>query len=221
MSEKRNLPTVADLTKDTKIAKQTDEFNYLMNQEPPEKWIEEHPYIKGYRYLPIHVIEYLLKKIFKQYKIEVRDQGQIFNGMYVVVRVHYLHPVTNEWGWHDGIGAIEVQTEKGATPADMSKIKNGAIDKGFPAAKARAVKNACYGFGKFFGSDLNRENTLEFKPDANLAEKTELTDEDWEMLKEAVRLGKMNPHDAIDIYKMTPAQMVELQEIEVKPKDEG
>lgn len=217
--EKSGLPTVAELTKDTKIAKASDDFNYLMNQPVPEKWVKEHPYIKGYRYLPIDKIEYLLKKIFKQYKIEVREQGQVFNGMYVVVRIHYLHPVTSEWLWHDGIGAIEVQTEKNASAADLSKIKNGAIDKGFPAAKSRAVKNACYGFGKFFGSDLNREDTLEFKPDANLEEKTEVTDEDWDMLKEAVKVGTMSSEKAIDLFKLNPNQMVELQEIEKGESD--
>ena len=211
---KSNLPTVADLTKDTQIAEKNDKFNYLLNQPPPDKWVEEHPYISGYKYIPIDKIEYLLKRIFKRYRIEIRDQGQCFNGVYVTVRIHYLHPVTNEWEWHDGIGSIELQTEKGASPADMSKIKHGAIDKALPAAKSRAVKNACYGFGKFFGSDLNREDTLAFTPDKNLEEREPVEGEDWEMLKESIKLGNMSSGKAIQRFELTEEQKSELYDIE-------
>lgn len=212
--EKRNLPTVADLTNNVEIAEKNDKFNYLLNQNPPQNWVEEHPYIPGYRYLPIDKIEYLLKRIFKRYRIEVKDQGQCFNGVYVTVRIHYLHPVTDEWEYHDGIGAIELQTEKGASPADMEAIKHGAIDKALPAAKSRAIKNACYGFGKFFGSDLNREDTLAFHPDENLEKKEPVEGEDWEMLKEAVKMGNMSAVKAVQRFKLTEKQSDELYEIE-------
>src|SRR5699024_8678421 len=168
MSDKRNLPTVAELTENTSLAKKTDQFNYLMNQPVPKKWVKTHPYISGYQYLPIDKIEYLLKKIFKEYRIEVLREGKAFNGVHVTVRLHYKHPVTDDWSYHDGIGAVALQTSKGSSPADFENINNGALGMAFPIAKSRALKNACYGFGKFFGSDLNREDTLDYQIDANL-----------------------------------------------------
>lgn len=220
--KKSNLPQLADLIEDDKlqITKKSDEFNWLLNQEPPNKWIKTHPYIKDYDYIPVDKVEYLLKKIFKRYKIEITGQGQAFNGVWVTVRIHYIHPIHNEWDSHDGIGAIELQTKKGASPADMANINTGAIGMAFPIAKSRAKKNAASELGKMFGSDLNREDTLEFKPDENLQQKTELESyEDWEMLKESVKIGKMSPHRAIDIFKLSPDQMVELQEMEKGESD--
>jgi hypothetical protein len=217
---KKNLPELRDLINEDKleIAEKDDKFNYLLNQSPPKSWLKEHPYISGYIYIPIDKIEYLLKKLFRRYRIEILDQGQIFNGVFVSVRVHYLHPVNDEWDFHDGIGSIELQTDKGASPADMQAIKHGAIDKALPAAKSRAVKNACFGFGKLFGSDLNREDTLAFKPNENLDKKEPIEGEDYEMVKEAVKLGKQNggmsAAKANSLYDLTDDQKSELYDIE-------
>lgn len=206
--------TVADLTENTEIAKKSDEFNYLMNQPVPQKWVKEHPYISGYKYLPIDKIEYLLKKIFKQYRIEIMREGQSFNGVYVTVRLHYLHPVTDNWEFHDGIGAVALQTKSGKSPADMVNINNGALGMAFPIAKSRALKNACYGFGKFFGSDLNREDTLEYGLDKNLQDNQPIEGKDWEMLKESVKTGRMSSGKAVQRFDLTADQKNELSEIE-------
>jgi hypothetical protein len=175
------LPTLAELTVDIEQAYKDDAFNALLNNQPPSKWVAEHPYIKTevkdangnkskvpYRYLPIDKAEYLLRKIFKQFKIEITGQGTAFNGVWVTVRVHYLNPVTNEWSFHDGTGASQLQTKSGASPADMININNGAISMAFPLAKTLAVKDACDHFGDLFGANLNRRDTLQFTPDANL-----------------------------------------------------
>ena len=99
-----NLPKIKDLYGDIQVAQKNDAFVTLMNQPPNDAWVKVHPFISGYKYLPIERIEYLLKSIFKNYRIEITGQGTAFNGVWVTVRVHYVHPITGEWSYHDGIG---------------------------------------------------------------------------------------------------------------------
>ena len=106
MSEKTKLPALKDLVSDITLYEKTDELNFLLNQEPPKTWVKEHPLVRGHKYVPIDKVEYLLRKIFKKYRIEILREGTSFNGVYVCVRVHYLNPVSNDWDYHDGIGAI-------------------------------------------------------------------------------------------------------------------
>jgi len=167
---KNELPTLAELTKDVALAWKNDNLNLLLNQQPPANWVKEHPYIKGYRYLPIDKIEYLLRKIFKQYRIEVLKTGMLLNAVEVTVRVSYVDPVTGEWNHFDGVGAEELQTQKGTgnLKLDMSNINRGAITMALPIAKTVAVKDACDHFGDLFGANLNRKDTLSFQPDTSL-----------------------------------------------------
>ena len=163
------IPTLAELVKNVDNYDKKDKLNFLLNQEPPQKWIKNHPYIKTkndqgqsvpYQYLPIDKVEYLLRKIFKDYKVEITSQGQIFNGVFVTVRVHYLDFTTGQWMFHDGIGAQQIQTAKGSSAADLGAINNGAVAMAFPAAESYAIKDACDKFGKLFGADISRNGTL-------------------------------------------------------------
>ena len=183
-----NLPTIKDLYQSRELAQKNDEFTVLMNQLPNQEWVKTHPYIKDYKYLPIERIEWLLKTIFKNYRIEVLREGTSFNGVYVVVRVHYLHPISGLMEYHDGIGAVELQTKRGTSPADLSNINNGALGMAYPVAKTRAIKDACDHFGKLFGSDLNRKDTMNYTMDLTLIE---LTPEhpNWGKCKEAIDSG--------------------------------
>ena len=160
MSEKSKLPVLKDLVSDVAIYEKTDELNFLLNQEPPAKWVKEHPFVRGHKYIPIDKVEFLLRKIFKKYRIEILREGTSFNGVYVCVRVHYLNPVSGEWDFHDGIGAIHLQVKKGSSPSDLANINNGALSMAYPLAKTLAIKDACDMFGKLFGSDLNRRDSL-------------------------------------------------------------
>ncbi len=171
-TELSKVPTLADLIQDIELAYKNDALNSLLNQPPPAVWVKEHPVIKDYKYLPIDKIEHLLRKIFKDYKIEITGQGIAFNGVWVTVRVHYVSPVTGQWAFHDGIGAEQLQTKKGASPADLININNGALRMAFPIAKTVAVKDACDMFGSLFGANLNRRDVLEYKMDENLFKKT-------------------------------------------------
>lgn len=172
LPEKVKLPTLAELFEDNiKEAGKTEALNALLNVEPPAKWIKDHPFIKGHRYLPIDKIEYLLRKIFKRYSIEITGQGTSFNGVWVTVRVHYYNPVTGEMNYQDGIGACQLQTAKGTSPADLANINNGAISMAFPIAKTFAVKDACGLIGNIFGANLDRKDTIPFEPDQNIVER--------------------------------------------------
>ena len=166
--ENKNLPTLADLTGDVELAFKNDQLNLLLNQQPPAKWVKTHPFIKGYQYLPIDKIELLLKKIFKEYRIEITGQGTAFNGVWVTVRVHYKSLISGEWSYHDGIGAAQLQTKSGSSPAELQNINNGALQMAFPIAKTVAIKDACDMFGNLFGANLNRKDVVEYSTDSKL-----------------------------------------------------
>jgi hypothetical protein len=183
-----NLPKINELYSDMVVAQKNDAFVTLMNQSPKKEWVKEHPYIKNYKYLPIERIEFLLKTIFKRYRIEITGQGQSFNGVWVTVRVHYLHPITGEWDFHDGIGASQLQTAKGTSPADLGNINNGALSMAYPMAKTIAIKDACDHFGNLFGADLNRKDVINYDLDLTLIP---LTPEHpvWDKAKDALKKG--------------------------------
>ena len=163
---------LADLYKDDSvlILSKSDQLNQILNAEPNPKWIKTHPHVKGHQYLPIDKVEYLLRKIFKRYRIEVLNTGMLLNTVSVTVRVHYFDPITQTWEYHDGVGASEVQTESKTGPLklDMTNINRGAVTMALPIAKSLAVKDACDHFGKVFGSDLNRKDTVSYIADEKL-----------------------------------------------------
>ena len=205
-----NLPKIKDIYSDKLTVQKDDVFVTLMNQPPQPKWVKEHPFIKGYKYLPIERVEYLLKTIFKRYRIEITGQGQSFNGVWVTVRVHYLHPITNEWDFHDGIGASQLQTSKGTSPADLGNINNGALSMAFPNAKTIAIKDACDHFGKLFGADLNRKDVISYELDLTLLE---LTPEhpNWVKVKEAIKSGNFTIEQVKTKYTLSDENARELQ----------
>lgn len=170
--EAHKLPTLQELFEDSiEIAAKSEGLNAILNAAPPTAWIKTHPFIQDYRYLPIDKVEYLLRKIFKTYRIEVLREGTAFNGVYVVVRVHYFNPASGQMDWHDGIGAAQLQTKKGTSPADLININNGAISMAFPIAKTVAIKDACDHFGNIFGANLNRKDTIPFQADESILKK--------------------------------------------------
>ena len=171
---KPKLPTLQELFEENiQLAGKSEGLNLILSTPPPANWIKTHPFIKGYQYLPIDKVEHLLRKIFKKYRIEVIREGTAFNGVFVVVRVHYLNPVTGEMDFHDGIGACQLQTKQGASAADLANINNGAISMAFPIAKTVAIKDACDHFGVIFGCNLNRKDTIPFEVDTKLIDKYE------------------------------------------------
>lgn len=167
-----NLPKLAELHYDVDKAFENDEFNKLVNQPPHASWLKEHPLVKvknengqwvPLKYLPIDKVEWMMIRIFQHYKVEIKSVGECFNSVLAIVRVHYLHPVTGEWMFHDGAGGAPAQTNQGATAFDLTAIKSNAVQIGAPAAVSYAIKDACEHIGKLFGRDLNKWDALAFK----------------------------------------------------------
>ncbi len=196
------LPKINDIYTDKISIRKSDVYVTLLNQQPKSEWVKDHPFIRGYKYLPIERIEYLLKTIFKRYRIEITGQGTSFNGVWVTVRIHYVHPVTGEWDFHDGIGASQLQTAKGTSPADLGNINNGALSMAFPMAKTIAIKDAADHFGKLFGADLNRKDIINYELDLTLIE---LTPEhpNWNKVKAAINSGQYTIEQVRSKYELS------------------
>lgn len=173
----RKLPVLEDLVGDEVEVLKHDALNLLLNQEPPDKWVKRHPFAKievdlgnGNKhkeplpYIPIQRVELLLTAIFQEWKAEVISCGQMFNSVYTHVRLHYRSPIDGAWRFHDGLGAVGIQTDKGAAASDMNAIKQDAVMKALPASKSYAIKDAADHLGKLFGRDISRSESLEFKP---------------------------------------------------------
>ena len=173
------LPKIKDIYSAPDIWK-ADALMTLLNQPPKPEWVKVHPFINvqkkvngqlvkmSYNYVPIERVEWLLKTIFKRYRIEITNQGTAFNAVWVTARVNYFNPISNEWDFHDGIGAKQLQTAKGTSPAGLGNINNGAVTMAMPDAYHEAIKNACKKFGKIFGSDLNRDCEIVYEADMTL-----------------------------------------------------
>lgn len=159
---KKTLPTLQELHHDTGIAFKNDQLNLLLNQDVPATWIKKNPFAGNTQYIAIEKVEFLLTRIFQRFRIEILREGQLFNSVYVTVRVHYIDPVTGEWDFHDGTGAVGIQTDAGKAASDLNAIKQNAVQMALPAAVSYAIKDACEHFGKLFGRDLNRKETLPF-----------------------------------------------------------
>jgi predicted lipid-binding transport protein (Tim44 family) len=100
----------------------------------------------------------------------------MFNAVYVTIRLHYLHPITGEWDFHDGTGADQIQTKSGASPADLGSIGNNAVAMSLPKAVSFAISDATDHIGKLFGRDLNREKQMAFGVDNNLDKEADLNE---------------------------------------------
>jgi hypothetical protein len=171
MSDVKNqLPIISDLyeVENIQMAFKKDQFNLLMNQEPKKEWVQINKYAGNSNYIPIGILETLLQRVFKEFRVEVMREGTMFNSVYVTIRLHYLHPITNQWSYHDGVGSAQIQTKSGASPADLSSINNNAVMMALPMAKSYAIKDACDHFGKLFGRDLNRKDIMAFGVDKSL-----------------------------------------------------
>jgi hypothetical protein len=156
------LPTMNELIQDTEMGLKENAFMVLCNQNPPENWLVNHPMISGYRYLPIERVEYLLTRVFGDWSVEIRDSKVIANSMVVCVRLHVVNPVTGKEQFQDGIGASPIQTDKGCGAMDWNHAKSDGVQKSAPAAESYAIKDAAEKFGKLFGKDVSRKNTMDY-----------------------------------------------------------
>lgn len=155
-------PALAELHFDIEQAKTRDGLNKVLNTPPKKEWVRDHPMAANVKYIPIDKIEFLLRTIFQRTRIEVIHYGVIANAISVHIRIHYVDPITGEWDFQDGLGAVAIQVEKGAAATDFTKVRSDAVMKNLPAAESFAVKDAAEKLGKLFGSDLNRKDEVAF-----------------------------------------------------------
>jgi hypothetical protein len=195
MQNKTTLPTLAELYEENiELAFKQDRFNQLVNSDPKQEWVKVNKYANNSKYIPIGIVETLLQKIFKQYRVEVIREGVMFNSVYVTIRLHYLSLLTNEWSYHDGVGAVQLQTKQGSSPAELQNINNNAVMMALPMAKSYAIKDAAEHVGKLFGRDLNRKDVLEYNTDNSIkvAKEERVKERAVRMIEAAKTLSDIN-----------------------------
>lgn len=174
MQQLTKLPTLQELLIDNEDSLKQNALTVLLNQDPPAKWLVQHPMIRDYRYIPIEKIEYLLTKIYPRWWVEIRNTQIVANSVVVTVRLHVINPLTGAEEWQDGVGAAPVQTDKGAGATDWNSVKTDGVQKAAPAAETYAVKDAAEKFGKIFGRDVARKGSMNY---TDLLKKSTLNDE--------------------------------------------
>lgn len=163
METTRQLPTLSELYDDIALVQKQNQLNIILNAEPKKEWIKEHPFVKGLKYLPIERVEYLLTMIFTKWRVEVKEIKLLANSIVTTVRVYVQDPISGEWDWQDGVGAMPIQIAKEAKSAiAFEQMNSSAIQIGSPASESFAIKDACEKFGRIFGKDLNRKDNIDY-----------------------------------------------------------
>lgn len=181
---KRELPKLNDLYENVEVAAKNTQLNILVNQEPKPAWVKQNKFANNTLYIPIQTVEYLLTSIYLKWKVEIKGVQVVANSVVVMVRLHIQDPVTGEWDWQDGVGASPIQTEKGASATDFTKVNTSAVQMAAPAAESYAIKDAAEKLGKLFGKDLNRKEVIEILP--NLESKADVLNQKLQKLNEDV-----------------------------------
>jgi hypothetical protein len=156
----KNLPTLKELYGEVELKNDQNNLNIILNAEPLNSWVKEHPMFKKVKYIPIERVEWLLTRIFTRWWVEVKTVQIIANAVVVTVRLYYQDVLSDHVLWQDGIGAAPLQTDSGAGAIEFDKIKNDAVMKAAPSAESYAVKDAAEKIGKIFGKDLNRADKI-------------------------------------------------------------
>jgi hypothetical protein len=136
-------------------------YRNIINHEPKRHWVEVNKYAGNSKYIPIGIIEELLREIYPAWEAKQIGQPQILaNSVVVSVELRVFHPILNYWLTYPGVGAVPIQVNAGASPNDWTQIKSDAMHKNVPAALSYAISNAAKKIGRLFGGHLNR-NTSE------------------------------------------------------------
>lgn len=160
--EVKKIPSLTDLYADRSAMMKQNELNIILNADPKPEWVKVHP-MSNQKYLPIERVEYLLTVIFGSWSVEVKETKLIANSVVVVVRIHVADPLTGKEMFQDGIGAMPIQIKKDSGCAiDFANMNSSAIQLGAPAAESYAIKDAAEKFGKIFGKDVNRKNSVDY-----------------------------------------------------------
>jgi hypothetical protein len=161
-TELTKVPTLQDLITETEDTIKQNALMVILNQQPPATWLSEHPMLRGYKYIPIERVEWLLSRIFGKWWVEIKETAILANSVVVTVRLWVINPLTGEHQFQDGIGAAPVQTDKGAGASDWNAVKSDGVQKAAPSAESYAIKDAAEKFGKIFGKDVSRKMNLDY-----------------------------------------------------------
>lgn len=168
--KKEDVVSVQQLFENVELQIKKDQLMVFLNQQPPKEWLKKNPYANNALYVPIDKIEWMLNRFFGGYRVEILREGTMFNSMYVVIRLFYIDPISGKEVFQDGMGAKEVQTSAGSSPAQLENIKSGAVERGLPNAESNAIKDAAHKIGRVFGSDLNRKDLLPISTNKSLSD---------------------------------------------------
>lgn len=148
---------------DAELVSKYGKMNKLLNNEPKQDWVKEHPFAKGVKYIPIERVENLLREIYGVFEVKVNDYKVIANSVTVHITLTVTDPISGNKINQDGLGAMPIQLDANSNPTDFTKIKSNAIMLALPSAESYALKDAAEKLGRLFGSDLNRKETVIFK----------------------------------------------------------
>jgi len=138
-------------------------FNKKLDAKPKPDWIKKNPYSENALYIPIRIVESLLRSYFGTYQVLMVGEPKVI-GNSIIVNVHLkvYHPIFEEWIIYAGTGAVPIQLKKDAlNPLDFQKMLPKALHKNVPAALSFAVSNAAKKIGSIFGGDLNSNEAIE------------------------------------------------------------
>ena len=128
----------------------------VLNSDPHPSWVKTHPFIKGYKYIPIEIQRSILDLLFERWDVEIVSFEQVLNSCVVHVRMRFYSD-GKIVRVIDGIGADGLQTDKGSSALDFSKLKAASLQMAMPKARVYAEKNALNDLGVIFGSSLNKD----------------------------------------------------------------
>ena len=146
------------------LYKSIENFQAELNKQPAKIDIKSQKLGgKDVGYLPIGLIEKYLDEMFAGlWSIENISYQVVINSIAVSLDLKVFNPVSQVWITRAGVGAVKIQLNKDAKSLDVEQIKADAIQKGLPAAKAFAVKNAAQSLGELFGRNINRDVDTEY-----------------------------------------------------------
>ena len=151
---KNNLRLI-NTDNDLLLMQEVSNFNKALNRPPSKQWIKTN---NGVKYVPIRIVENLLRTYFGAYQVKPVGQPQVLgNSIVVTVELQVYHPILKQWLSYMGTGAVPIQLKSGSTPLDFDKIIPTALQRNVPAARAFAISNAAKSLGQVFGSMLNND----------------------------------------------------------------
>lgn len=137
-----------------------DSYRKIINHDPKRHWIAVNKYAGNSKYVPIGIIEELLREIFPAWEAKQVGEPKILgNSVVISVELRVLHPILRQWVSYPGVGAVPIEVESGAHPTDFTKINSKALHKNVPAALSYAISNAAKKIGRIFGASLNRKDS--------------------------------------------------------------